>query len=152
MNPVSFRKTSALYHAQLLNRRWLSRQPSRWNSRSPHRFRSPPVSASSLSVKKSIENTLWFLLLWMIRSACASDSWKEENSPLLFPTAKKGDVFTFSGPLGYFMFIPSPRQAALCGNRHRNCSFCIHVPRRSERFYAASWSSGCRGSLLQGAL
>ena len=111
MNPVSFRKTSALYHAQLLDRRWLSRVAFELEFTKPASFSFTPGQRIQL-IREEVdrEYSLVSTPLDDTISLCVRLVEGGKLSSAL-STAQQGDVFTFRGPLGYFTFIPSPRQA-----------------------------------------
>jgi ferredoxin-NADP reductase len=111
MNPVSFRKTSPLYHAQLLNRRWLSQVAFELKFTKPASFSFTPGQRIQL-IREGIDRE------YSLVSAPLDDTIslcirlvKGGKFSSALPNAKEGDAFTFRGPLGYFMFIPSPRRA-----------------------------------------
>jgi benzoate/toluate 1,2-dioxygenase reductase component len=111
MNPVFLRRTSTLYHAELLNRRWLSPAAFEVKFTKPASFSFAPgqriqfiheeIDREYSLVSTPLDDTI-SLCIRLVKGGKFSSA---------LATAKKGDVFTFRGPLGYFKFVPSPRQA-----------------------------------------
>ena len=111
MNPAFFRKTSALYHARLLNRRWLSHVTFELEFTKPASFSFTPGQRIQLFreeldreyslVSTPLDDTIT-LCIRLVKGGKFSSA---------LSTARKGEPFTFYGPLGYFMFVPSPRRA-----------------------------------------
>jgi benzoate/toluate 1,2-dioxygenase reductase subunit len=111
MNPISFRQTSTLYQAELLNRRWLSQAAFEVEFTKPASFSFTPGQRIQLIYEEiDREYSLISVPLDDTVSLCVRlvEGGKFSPAPA---TAKRGDTFTFRGPLGYFMFVPSPRQA-----------------------------------------
>ena len=111
MNPGSFRKTSPLYPAELLNRRWLSRVAFELKFTKPASFTFTPGQRIRF-IHEGVEREYSL-------ASTASDHTISLCVKLVeggrftsvLSNAKKGDVFAFSGPHGYFVFMPSPRRA-----------------------------------------
>jgi benzoate/toluate 1,2-dioxygenase reductase component len=111
MNPISSRKDSTLYHAQLLNRRWLSPVAFEVEFAKPASFRFIPgqriqliheeVDREYSLVSTPLDNTI-SLCVRLVKGGRFSSA---------LSNAKKGNPFAFHGPLGYFTFVPSPRRA-----------------------------------------
>lgn len=111
MNPTFSRKTPTLYHAELLNRRRLSQVAFEMRLTKPTSFSFNPgqriqliheeVDREYTPVSNPLDDTI-SLCIRLVEGGKFSSA---------LSNAKEGDAFTFTGPLGYFMFIPSPRHA-----------------------------------------
>jgi ferredoxin-NADP reductase len=111
MNPVPFRKTSPLYRAEMLNRRWLSKTAFEAKLTKPASFTFTPgqrirfvheeIDREYTLVSTPLDDTI-SLCIRLVEGGRFSSA---------LAIAKKGEVFSFTGPHGYFTFIPSPRKA-----------------------------------------
>ena len=111
MNPGFLRKTSTLYSAQLLDRRWLSQAAFEVEFTKPASFSFAPGQRIQLIGEKfDREYSLVSSPLDDTISLCVRLVKGGRFSSAL-SAARKGDTFTFHGPLGYFMFVLSPRRA-----------------------------------------
>ena len=109
--PASFRKAASLYRVELVSRRWLSESVFEVTFRRPAPFSFAPGQRIQL-VREEINRE--YSLVSIPRddtiTLCVRLVKGGKFSSAL-STAGDGEAFNFRGPLGYFVFVPSPRRA-----------------------------------------
>ncbi len=157
MNRPPFRRTSTLYHSQLLSRHWLSpsafeatlAKPSSFNFTPGQRIRliREEVDREYSLLSTPSDDTI-HLCVRLVEGGVFSS---------YLADAKRGEDFPFTGPHGYFMFNPSPRRpvfvatgtgiapfVSMSGAGVKDFTLLHGVPDAGELYYREHFESiGC---------